>query len=378
MRIERYIDRLVGTGDLPSAEAVATSRATRDTLVSEVRRRLARERRADDVGAADDLGTAIHAADALADRRDADAARVAEHSIASAELAKATALKLSAEVRRKAAAGALAEIQAKWADELRPLGFEATLPPSGMTAWRTERERCLAALGEAKTADVALARQRETLTGLTTALSRALRALDVQTTADSIDDLTTVARVAMKKLEDDVKTAALHEAQRHALASAAEDLTREETRLAAAQRAATELSARLVEEGGLPVDSGDAALMDAVAALEAIGEHIGARAGLARQAGGMERDIAAFDREVVALLATLSRPAGISTTVVRNLALELRIAASSDEELLRQRRLTAEATEALEQVANDAAAAELVIGELMGSAGVTTVTELGV
>ena len=86
--------------------------------MNEVRDRLAVERRPDDGGVADDLAAAIGSADALADRRDGDSARVAQHAIASADLEKARNLRQQAADRVTAATGALTAAQTRWADKL--------------------------------------------------------------------------------------------------------------------------------------------------------------------------------------------------------------------------------------------------------------------
>lgn len=364
------VDRLVGAGDLPTPGAVAASRSTRDGFMNEVRDRLAGERRPDDGGVADDLAAAIGSADALADRRDADSPRVAQHAIASADLAKARNLRQEAADRLTAATGALTAAQTRWADTLRPLGFDGALPPTGMAAWRAERERTMTILADAEAAEHALARRREEGTAFAEALVDALRVVGVQTAEPTLAGLLPVARRTLEELEAEARDAERGTMQRQALATASEDLERDEARLAAGRRTAAELSGALLSEAALPAGGGDVTLIDAVAAMETIGGQSGARAGLARQVSGMERDIAAFEREVSSLLGNLQWPAGESPPMVRALAAELRIAVAADAELGRQEKLAEEAAEALRQVGEGVAAADEEISELMRAAGV--------
>ena len=157
--------------------------------------------------------------------------------------------------------------------------------------------------------------------------------------------------------------------QRQALATASDDLERDEARLAAGRRTAADVSGALLSEAGLPTGGGDVRPpIDAVAAMETIGGQSGAKAGLARQVTGMERDIAAFDLEVCSL-ADLQRLAGESSLMVRALAAELRIAVAADAELGRQEKLAEEAAEVLRQVDEGVGAADEEISELMRAAG---------
>lgn len=155
-QVEREIALLKGQGEVPDAAAVAGARRHRDLGWRLVRRRHvdggeAAEGEADDAGIAafagelplaDAFERALHAADLLADRKEAEAQRVARYGelVRRREEAVRRGEALAAE--REALLARRRETEEAWLALWRPAGV-TPLPPREMLAWLGRREAVL-------------------------------------------------------------------------------------------------------------------------------------------------------------------------------------------------------------------------------------------
>jgi uncharacterized protein YhaN len=153
---EREITQLTGQGEVPDAAAVAGARRHRDLGWRLIRRRHvdggnAAQGEADDAGIAafagelplaDAFERALHAADLLADRKEAEAQRVARYGelVRRREEAVRRGEALAAE--REALAARRRETQEAWLALWGPAGV-TPLPPREMLAWLGRREAVL-------------------------------------------------------------------------------------------------------------------------------------------------------------------------------------------------------------------------------------------
>ncbi len=316
-RQQRRIEILTQGPQLPTPEAVAAARATRDAALAEVRRRLAEPRRADDGEAGLHLAEGVLHADALADRRDGESQRLAEYALAADALAAAGD---GGEAAARAAdrwRAALAEAEGAWATVLAEAGLPRTLLPAGFESWRADRLRILEEAAAASEPPPSLA------------LDRRAAALDRE--ADQI-----------------VRDRA--------------DLDRDRDRLRAEVDAAWPDPSRLA---------------DALAALDAVVADAGKRGGVAQQLEGIDRDLRAFAADVAALLSELDRPphprAG---ETVRGLARDLADAVKIASDIGRWTAEAEAAAAALKTVDRRLAAAEGGIAALAAAAGAADETAL--
>ncbi|MBL8660371.1 MAG: AAA family ATPase [Rhodospirillales bacterium] len=170
---------------LPTAEAVAAARGHRDlgwTLI----RRLYMEREVvseADVEAfapqehlAERYEKAVAAADALADRREAEAQRVARHDQVSADLDAAAERRrrFAEEAAQKEAA--LAALREEWRSIWRPAGIEP-LPPREMELWLARRQEVLGDFEAVRATQRAVVETEARLTGARCDLEAELRAV---------------------------------------------------------------------------------------------------------------------------------------------------------------------------------------------------------
>lgn len=371
------VERLIGGGALPTAEAVANVRSIRDAQLRRLREGFGSELVANPDAAFDDLGAAIHAADALADRRDLDAARLAEHVLVTSELDKATKLAAAATARKEDGSRALADAEARWQELLNPLGFARPIPPAGIAAWRAQHERCITALNAAEEAERKLRNWRQSVADLETRLLESLTAAGEAGATGGLAQLLAAARTSLARLEARQKAAEKIETQREALVVAGRDLAREEEQLRLGRSRSTDATGALLDEAGIAQETGVAGLMDAIAALETIAAQSGTRTGLARQVTGMERDIESFEAETADLFRSLNRRLdGGGTEAVRGLVGELRTAVSAQNELDRLQALVAETEQARRETGVEWQAADTLIGDMMRLAKVATWDEL--
>lgn len=343
IRAEGRIAALAAGEDLPTAEAIQAARAARDALVADLL--------AGKGVAAEAIRAAVTQADALADRRNAQAARMADHAAAVAARDLAVALRDAALARIARAEQDRVAQEAEWAALLAPLGFAAPVPPADWPAWVERRAQALAARREADEAGEALAALEAQAQAAADAVVAALRAIGAEPPADPA----MLAASAQARVREAIAAASARAELEKALARATAELAaaerddaappsdpetqsdggagREGGRLGDLLREAGLLRAGLMPEDQPPA-AGVEALADALAAIEGVAEELTSRADVVRQIAGMEADARAFAEETAAVLAALGRSsAEPATRVVAALAAEWRRAEGARERL---------------------------------------------
>lgn len=357
---------------LPTPEIVATARAGRDALLADVRTRLSTPARDDDdrIGAA--LGEAVDHADRLADRRDADAARIAQHLQATFVLDEATALHEAAGRQIAQVSAALAAAEQDWAAALTLLGFARAVPPADLDRWRSDRDRALAAqvqCDDARLARVAFAAEISAAQHLVAQAFAAAGGLVADDASTAVR--LSAARALAATLDAQAQAEALADAQREANARTREKHAGEARALAErAERIGAERIA-LLAELGLDARLDDAALGDALDAFDAIDRQDITRADLARRIESGQAEIARFDAEVDALLTDLRRAAtDRRAEAVRGLVLERDAAVKAAETIARLTQETEAAETALTEVGRRGDAAAAIVATLIAAAAV--------
>lgn len=353
---------LTASGTLPTAEIVSDARHRRDALLAEVLAGL--------TGHADELLSAVAKADDLADRRDGEAERVADHAAAIAAGRAARNLESLARARAEASEAELGAIEQAWSDRLGQLGFMRPTAPGDHASWLERRAQALAADEEARGVEADTAELREALDRSRGVLARALSASAGEMPEDH-DGLVAFATALVRRASDAMVRQEELEARIEETATAIASFSRQTERdfEFAAEREHSLLA--LLGEVGLPVAGGESALVDALASMEGIVEDVVTRAGLERQIEGMARDVRSFEADLTELLSSLGRPSqGASTRMVAELAQEARAAATAQERLdqvaAERARLLAE----LERAEGRFASAEAQLAELASRAGV--------
>lgn len=346
IRAEGRIAALAAGEELPTAEAIQAARAARDALVADLL--------AGKGVAAEAIRAAVTQADALADRRNAQAARMADHAAAVAARDLAVALRDAALARIARAEQDRVAQEAEWAALLAPLGFAAPVPAADWPAWVERRAQALAARREADEAGEALAALEAQAAA--DAVVAALRAIGAEPPADPA----MLAASAQARVREAIAAASARAELEKALARATAELAAAERDDAAP---ASDADARsdggavqgagrdggrlgdLLREVGLlrgagllrgdqPPAAGVEALADALAAIEGVAEELTSRADVVRQIAGMEADARAFAEETAAVLAVLGRSsAEPATRIVAALAAEWRQAEGARERL---------------------------------------------
>lgn len=372
IRADARLKGLTAGGSLPTPDVIAAARQQRDTLVLRVRERLAVPHIEDDDRIADALGQSIVEADQLADRRDAEAARVAEYVLTTVALDEANALVAAAHQREARYQAALDLVEQGWAERLQTLGFDRVISPADFSGWLTKRSSALEADRDAASAELArnalTAQFKDARISMLVALSAAkgqVAATDdpqlVSLASDHAAALTTAA-ADRKRLLADLST----------IERASDELAVEVADLARARVSLDHERAGLAGEAALPADASETVLADAIEAIADVTEETGARDTIARQIEGIERDRSAFDAELAAVLAVL-RVAGPADTVehVRQLAATLRAAIRARDTLASLDADRARITGELGQAERRLAGIAIAIDALMQAAGTT-------
>lgn len=348
IRAEGRIAALATGEELPTAEAIQAARAARDALVADLL--------AGKGVAAEAIRAAVTQADALADRRNAQAARMADHAAAVAARDLAVALRDAALARIARAEQDRVAQEAEWAALLAPLGFAAPVPAADWPAWVERRAQALAARREADEAGEALAALEAQAQAAADAVVAALRAIGAEPPADPA----MLAASAQARVREAIAAASARAELEKALARATAELAAAERDDAAPASDADAQSdggavqgagrdggrlGDLLREVGLlrgagllrgdqPPAAGVEALADALAAIEGVAEELTSRADVVRQIAGMEADARAFAEETAAVLAVLGRSsAEPATRIVAALAAEWRQAEGARERL---------------------------------------------
>jgi uncharacterized protein YhaN len=325
IRAEARLAAVSAGGELPTVEAVATARRERDALIGDML--------AGQAPPAPQLLDAVALADALADARESQAARLAEHASAASARDLARALQAAAQARALSREAERQRLEAEWAALLAPLGFARALPPADWAGWVERRATALAAWREAEEASDAatsLARQVEAAAAT---LAAALREAGTEPPADAQALVAAAQDHSRRAMEAVLRRQQLEEA-----------LDRAQKELAAAERArdaeAGETGARdaalgaLLREAGLPEAVGEVGLTDAIAAIEAVAEDVTTRSDIDHQIVTIERDARVFEAEVAEVLQALGRTTSEpATRAVAALTAELRQALATRDRL---------------------------------------------
>ncbi|MDF2605663.1 YhaN family protein [Sphingomonas sp.] len=347
IRAEGRIAALAAGEELPTGEAIQAARAARDALVADLL--------AGKGVAAEAIRAAVTQADALADRRNAQAARMADHAAAVAARDLAVALRDAALARIARAEQDRAAQEAEWAALLAPLGFAVPVPAADWPAWVERRAQALTARREADEAGEALAALEAQARAAADAVVAALRAIGAEPPADPAMLATSAqarvreaiaaasARAELEKAlarataelaaaeRDDAAPASDADAQSDA--GAVQGAGRDGGRLGDLLREAGLLRAGLMPEDQPPA-AGVEALADALAAIEGVAEELTSRADVERQIAAMNEDSRRFAEETAAVLAVLGRSsAEPATRIVAALAAEWRRAEGARERL---------------------------------------------
>lgn len=372
---QRRLELLTAGMELPTREAVDAARTERNEALNLVLERLRSDRQPDDVKAGIKLSDRINRADSLADRRDSESKRLAEHAVASASLTAAASKGASAS---RALAGSIEELklaEATWAERARAARLPQGLLPSGFETWRAERSRALKAGEDAEAASNALAHLKDTLDHAYARLGQAFKAIGVSA-PEGYDARLREARRAAARIEASERVREGLKAREAELNRRFEALSREADAISRRRGELDTERSNLAEEGRLP-GSDATTVGNALSALESIGSDVVVRSGLARQIEGINRDVRSYTGEVGVLLSDLSRPATVRPTeTMRSLALELRAAVELRKDILHKKQNAERASIGVRTAQRAINEAEAKIAELVRLAGATSETEL--
>lgn len=377
IRAEAKLKSLSAGGTVPTAEAVAAIRGLRDEHLRQVRERLVATRSPDDETVGRGLADAIVNADQLADRRDAEATRVAEYTLTIVATEEAGALLALSNKREATYREELKQIEDGWNSSLLALGFERAILPAEVAGWLTKRSSALETQREHTTAEQSLATLKSQISDARTAIAKAFAACGGDTSV--IEDRTLVRRVTERVavLSGIAASRARLETEAASVKDGLAALHEESGEIAKEGRELDAGLQRLVVEAGLPGDSDDTIVADALEILAQVNDDAGARDSIQRQVSGIEQDRGAFEielGEVLALVGIARKGEAVDQT--RLLALALRDAVRSEEALathaIERNRLVTE----LERVQRRLDTAGAAIEELMAQAGAATDVEL--
>ncbi len=372
IRAEARLKGLTAGGTLPTPDVIAAARRERDALVLQVHERLLAPQMDATDGIGDALGRAIAEADQLADRRDAEAARVAEYVLTTVSLDEAKALHAAALKRREQHLNELAQAERDWTETLKMLGFERPLAPSEVSGWLTKRTAALEADRDAAAAEQALVALTNRFGDARRAIATALSEAKGPVTSDDDPNLLSIASAHAAALTNAATRRDRLLTDRSAIEKSSDALDVETTDLAQARDVLDHARAELAGEAALPADASVTVLGDALEAIALVVEESGGRETIARQIESIERDRSAFDAELAAVLVALQLPAATDAVeTVRHLAVSLRAAIRARDTLetleADQARITGELDQARRRLDGIAAA----ITTVMQAAGTT-------
>jgi uncharacterized protein YhaN len=327
IRAEARLKSLIAGGALPTPDVITAARHQRDALVIQVRERLVAPNPGDDDGIGDALGRSILEADQLADRRDAEAARVAEYVLTTAALDEARTLVAAAHQREERYRAALDLVEQGWAERLQTLGFERAIASADLSGWLSKRVAALDADRDAGYAELALKEMTTRFGKVRAAIATALSEAKGPVATAEHAKLVSLASGHAAALTTAAASRARLLADLATIERASEELAAEVADLAHARVALDQDRAGLACEAALPADAGETVLADALAAIAHVGEETGARETIARQIEGIQRGRSAFNNELAVVLTAL-QVTGSADTIenVRQLAASLRSA----------------------------------------------------
>lgn len=318
-----------------------------------------------------DVQRLVHSADTLADRREAEAGRVAEHAMAHAEIERAKLLLAILPSRIEAVEIARALADQNWETVWRAAGFKAAVTPQQLAGWVDARIQAIDAT------EFQLGRER-TAAGYEEEISRHRSAIVAAlvlngTEADDgwdLDRVISEAASAAEILEQDrdahlLATNRLAEAKR-TLADAAEELA---TKTVTRDRLMSALPSAIASLGFGEMDQNAADL--AVSAFDLIADQAEAARQADKKLEEIHRLTMAFDNDLKSLrLAISMEGTEDAAAFLARLRTELSTAKQTEADRIR---LSASRTTQSNEIAEleiERAVAEQQLGELMAAAGV--------
>lgn len=377
IRAAAKLKSLTAGGTFPTSEAVAAARDLRDRQVRHVRERLVAPRSADDGEAGQALVEAVTQADQLADRRDAEAARVAEYALMLIAADEATALLTASNKREEKYREELKQIEEGWSSRVHALNFEQSILSADLAGWLTKRTAALEAERERVIAEQAFEVLNSRISVARAGITAAYASCGGAAATSDDPMLVPRAQERVAELSGIASTRARLATEAASVEQALAELRGEDAELAKGGAELEEELKRLVQEAGLLGDAGETAVADALESLGQISEDTVARDSLQRQVSGIEQDRTAFEIELgeVLIAVGIARD-GEAVDQTRQLAASLRNAVRNAESLathtVERTRLTGELERVQRRLDNVAASIE----ELMQLAGAASETEL--
>ncbi len=377
IRAEARLKGLISSGSLPTQDVIAAARHHRDLLVSQVRELLVAPQQENNDVLGQALGQSIADADHLADRRDAEASRVAEYVLTTVAIDEAAALLAAARHREGRYRAELGLLEDGWVSRLQTLGFERTVAPADLSAWLTKRSAALEADGEAAAATATLAALVAQFGDARAAIASALLMAGGPARTAEDPSLLKLAGVHAAALSVAVAHRDRLVADINKIERALDELASEDAQIARDADALDRERAALAAEAALPADANDAVLADALEASAHVTEDTGARETIARQVDSIVLDRSAFDTELAAVLAALEvARSGDAIEQVRQIATSLRAAIRARDALATFEAERTRVGHDLDQVEHRLAAIGGAITALMAAAGTTFEADL--
>lgn len=377
IRAEAKLKILVTGGLLPTRETVAAARELRDGHVRDARARLVAPRMADDEEAGRALAGAVAEADQLADRRDAEAARVAEYALMIVAADEAKALVMVSTTREAKYREELKQIEEDWYARLAALGFVGSILPADLAGWLTKRSAALEMERDSLAAEQAYGVLNSRIEDALSGIAGAYATFGSGTSAPDDPALVRRANDRVVELSGIAATRIRLDEEASSVEDALTELEEEDDDLAQARAILVEELKRLIHEAGLPGDANETSVADALEALGQVNEDIGSRDSLQRQVSGIEQDRTVFEAGLIEVLAVIGIGSeGEAVDQTRQLAIALRTAVRSEETLathiIERARLAGE----LERVQRRLENAGASIAEMMQLAGVVSEPEM--
>ena len=375
--IRTELAALSEAGVLPTPEVVASARARRDAVIQTVRVRLDAARADDDALVGAELRNVTDRADRLADRRDADAHRVAQHGVLSRRKAELEErIGLARGVIERESVRLEAATQA-WADLLRRLAFKRSIPPADVDRWRTERDRALAVADELREAARTSADFEAELGARSDALNAVLAGVGQFASSVALPDLLERARHEIARLDEMVRARDIATGERGRLDKALESLRGS---IVEADRSRSVFEAdrkQILSEVGLSDHLPAVAVADALDAFDELAADVGTLTTMERQILLDEKQVSDFTVSLGTLLEALGKPSsGRPFEQARVLSDDLGSALRAQATLRRHVEIEQEAEEGLVAIEHRLGATSRVISDLMGVAGASSEEEL--
>ncbi|WP_454887750.1 AAA family ATPase [Sphingomonas oryzagri] len=377
IRAEAKLKSLVAAGVLPTPETVAAARELRDGHVRDARARLVAPRMADDEEAGRALAGAVGEADQLADRRDAEAARVAEYALMIVAADEAKALVTVSTTRELKYREELKQIEDGWYARLAAVGFVRSILPADLAGWLTKRSAALEMERDSLAAEQAYGVLNSRIEDALSGIAGAYATCGSGTIAPDDPALVRRANDRVVELSGIAATRVRLDEEASSVEDALTELEEEDDDLAQARAVLVEELKRLIHEAGLPGDANETSVADALEALGQVNEDIGSRDSLQRQVSGIEQDRTVFEAGLIEVLAVIGIGSeGEAVNQTRQLAISLRTAVRSEETLATHIIERARLAGKLERVQRRLENAGASIAEMMQLAGVVSEPEM--